>query len=94
MENWEAVIIDSTNERYALEMILKLRAHREKYKKFDVDSVAEQFAKRDYSDKAFWAYRMTAQEIGNLCRDIRRHDSRSISDAMYQDFLEQNHYTK
>ena len=75
MENWEAVIIDSTNEKYALEMILKLRAHRAKYKNFDVDSVAEQFAKRDYSDKAFWAYRMTAQQIGNLCRDIRRQDS-------------------
>lgn len=75
MENWEEVIIDSTNEKYAVEMIIKLRDHKTKYKKFDVDSVAAQFAELSPKDKAFWAYRMTAQQIGNLCRDVRRMNS-------------------
>jgi hypothetical protein len=73
MENWEAVIIDNTNEKYALAMIIKFRAYRKRYPGVDLDSVAEEFSKLSLNDKRDWALRdNNMKSIVAICRMQRR----------------------
>jgi hypothetical protein len=73
MENWEAVIIDNTNEKYALEMIIKFRAYRKRYPGVDLDSVAEEFSTLSLADKREWALRPNnMKSIVETCRFHRR----------------------
>ena len=83
MENWECVIIDNTNEKYALEMIIKCRAYRKRYPGVDLDSVAEEFSTLSLNDKRDWALRANnMQSIVETCRFHRRMRSRMISIEM------------
>jgi len=73
MENWEAVIIDSTNEKYALEMIIKCREYRKRYPGVDLDSVAEEFSTSSLNEKRDWALRANnMQSIVKTCRIQRK----------------------
>ena len=73
MENWECVIIDNTNEKYALEMIIKCRAYRKRYPGVDLNSVAEEFSTLSLNDKRDWALRNNnMQSIVETCRFQRR----------------------
>lgn len=77
MENWEAVIIDSTNEQYALAMIIKFREYKKRYPGVDLDSVAEEFSTLSLNGKRNWAMRNNnEQAIVQTCRTQRRIKSR------------------
>jgi len=82
LEKWEEVIIDSTNEQYALAMITKFRAYRKRYKGVDLDSVAEEFATLStINEKRDWALMSNnEQSIVKICR-FRRKVNR---DVMYE----------
>jgi len=83
MENWEAVIIDNTNEKYALEMIIKFRAYQKRYPGVDLDSVAEEFSTLSLNDKRDWALRANnMQSIVKTCRIQRRMRSEIESDKL------------
>jgi hypothetical protein len=72
-EKWEEVIIDSTNEQYALAMILKFRAYRKKYSGVDVDSIAEEFSELTINQKRNWAMQhCNEQAIVKICRVQRK----------------------
>ena len=79
LEKWEEVIIDSTNEQYALAMIIKLRAYRKRYKGVDLDSVAEEFSTlSSIKEKRDWALRSNnEQSIVEICR-FRRKVNRNV----------------
>ena len=84
MENWEAVIIDSTNEKYALEMIIKCRDYRKRYPGVDLDSVAEEFSTLSLNDKRDWALRHNnMQSIVQTCRIQRKIKSRVEFDRLH-----------
>jgi hypothetical protein len=73
MENWEAVIIDSTNEKYALEMIIKCREYRKRYPGVDLDSIAEEFSTSSLNEKRDWALGANnMQSIVKTCRIQRK----------------------
>ena len=73
MKNWECVIIDNTNEKYALEMIIKFRAYQKRYPGVDLDSVAEEFSTLSLNDKREWALRPNnMKSIVETCRFYRR----------------------
>ena len=73
LEKWEEVIIDSTNEQYALAMIIKFRAYRKRYKGVDLDSVAEEFSTLSINEKRDWAMRSNnEQSIVAICRVQRK----------------------
>ena len=73
LEDWEEVIVDSTTEQYALAMIVKFRAYRNKYKMVDLDSVAEEFSSLPPDEKREWAMRNNnEQSIVKTCRVQRR----------------------
>jgi hypothetical protein len=79
LEKWEEVIIDSTNEQYALAMIIKFRAYRKRYKGVDLDSVAEEFSTlSSIKEKRDWALRSNnEQSIVEICR-FRRKVNRNV----------------
>jgi hypothetical protein len=79
LEKWEEVIIDSTNEQYALAMIIKFRAYRKRYKGVDLDSVAEEFSTLStINEKRDWALRSNnEQSIVEICR-FRRKVNRNV----------------
>lgn len=84
LEEWEKVIIDNTNEQYALAMIIKFRAYRKRYKEVDLDSVAEEFSSLPINEKRKWAMRTNnEQSIVKTCR-IQRKINR---DAMFYKML-------
>lgn len=73
LEKWEEVIIDSTNEQYALAMILKFRAYRKRYPGVDVDSIAEEFSDLKLNEKRNWAMSSgNEQAIVKICRVQRK----------------------
>lgn len=73
LEEWEEVIVDSTTEQYALAMIVKFRAYRNKYKMVDLDSVAEEFSSLPPDQKKEWAMRNNNEKsIVKTCRVQRR----------------------
>jgi hypothetical protein len=79
LEKWEEVIIDSTNEQYALAMITKFRAYRKRYTGVDLDSVAEEFSTLStINEKRDWALRSNnEQSIVKICR-FRRKVNRNV----------------
>lgn len=73
LEKWEEVIIDSTNEQYALAMILKFRAYRKRYPGVDLDSIAEEFSELKLNKKRNWAMSSNnEQAIVKICRVQRK----------------------
>jgi len=92
MENWECVIIDNTNEKYALEMIIKCRAYRKRYPGVDLNSVAEEFSTLSLNDKRDWALRTNnMQSIVKTCRLLRRMQAEIESDKLSKEW---NNYCK
>jgi len=75
MEKWEEIICDSTNEQYALNMIIKVREYRAKYKGLDVESIATEFSTlSSIRQKQEWSnpYIDNMQSITKTCRIHRR----------------------
>lgn len=73
LEKWEEVIVDSTNEQYALAMILKFRAYRKKYPGVDVNSIAEEFSALSINEKRKWAMHSNNEKsIVGICRVQRK----------------------
>ena len=92
MENWECIIIDNTNEKYALEMIIKFRAYRKRYPGVDLNSVAEEFSTLSLNDKRDWALRNNnMQSIVETCRFQRRMRSEIESNKLSKEW---NDYCK
>ncbi len=86
LEEWEKVIIDNTNEQYALAMIIKFRAYRKRYKGVDLDSVAEEFSSLPINEKREWAMRTNnEQEIVKTCRRQRKINSDAMFDKMIRE---------
>jgi hypothetical protein len=85
MENWEAVIIDSTNEKYALEMIIKCRDYLKRYPRVDIDSVAEEFSTLSLNTKRDWALKYSMKSIVQTCRIQRKIKSRVYFDSLIKE---------
>ena len=91
LEKWEEVIIDSTNEQYALAMITKFRAYRKRYKGVDLDSVAEEFSTLSINQKRDWAMRNNnEQSIVATCR-VQRKSKRNV---MYEEMSRERRDSK
>lgn len=82
---WEILIVDNTTEKIALELILKFRNHKAKYKNFDVDSAAYEFATTHKSEQWMWP-KMDMTEITKLCR-FRRH---MLARVKWEEYKNQN----
>jgi hypothetical protein len=73
LERWEEIIIDSTNEKYALAMILKFREYRKKHPGVDVESIAVEFSTLKLNQKRDWAlHERNEQSIVKTCRVQRK----------------------
>jgi len=83
MENWECVIIDSTNEKYALEMIIKCRDYLKRYPRVDIDSVAEEFSTSSLNTKRDWALKYDMKSIVKTCRIQRKIKTRAAFDMLH-----------
>ena len=83
MEDWEAVIIDSTNEKYALEMIIKCRDYLKRYPRVDIESVAEEFSTLSLNTKRDWALKYNMKSIVETCRIQRKIKSRVEFDRLH-----------
>jgi len=83
MENWEAVIVDSTNEKYALEMIIKCRDYLKRYPRVDIESVAKEFSTLSLNDKRDWALKYDMKSIVKTCRIQRKIQTRADFDRLH-----------
>lgn len=73
LERWEEIIVDSTNEKYALAMIMKFREYRKRYPGVDVESIANEFSTLTLNQKRDWALRQNNEKsIVQTCRIQRK----------------------
>jgi len=72
MQEWECVIIDSTNEQYAVQMIIKCQDYLKRYPRVDIESVAEKFSTLSPNIQRDWALKYDMKSIVKTCRIQRK----------------------